>query len=81
MSWEEGEAEEGLDPATPGDCLSPSTRKQPRRNVTPRSYSSLLKSDSDEDTGGEAAVKSPVKNPVAPSNQGNAVHRDRSLSV
>uniref|UniRef100_A0A4W5PSE5 [histone H3]-lysine(4) N-methyltransferase n=1 Tax=Hucho hucho TaxID=62062 RepID=A0A4W5PSE5_9TELE len=69
VSWEEGEAEEGLDLATLGDCLSPSTRKQPRRNVTPRSYSSLLKSDSDEDTGGEAAVKSPVKNPVAPSNQ------------
>ncbi|XP_035650950.1 histone-lysine N-methyltransferase 2B-like isoform X1 [Oncorhynchus keta] len=69
VSWEEGEAEEGLDPATPGDCLSLSTRKQPRRNVTPRSYSSLLKSDSDEDMGGKAAVKSPVKNPVAPSNQ------------
>ncbi|XP_041758803.1 histone-lysine N-methyltransferase 2A isoform X1 [Coregonus clupeaformis] len=69
-SWEEGEAQEGLAPATPGDCLSPSTRKQPRRNVTHRSYSSLLKSDSDEDTDGEAAVKkSPVKNPVTPSSQ------------
>lgn len=66
-------------PATLGDCLRPSTRKQPRRNVTPRSYSSLLKSDSDTD--GEGVVNSPVKNPDAPSSKGNAVHRDRGRSV
>ncbi|CAB1351242.1 unnamed protein product, partial [Coregonus sp. 'balchen'] len=65
-SW--GEAEVASAPSTLGGCLSPS-RKQPRRNVVPRSYSSLLKSDSDSDTGGEAAVNSPVKNPVAPSSQ------------
>ncbi|XP_020356343.2 histone-lysine N-methyltransferase 2B [Oncorhynchus kisutch] len=62
-SW--GDAEEISAPATLGDCLRPSTRKQPRRNVTPRSYSNLLKSDSDEDTGGEGVVK----NPYAPSSQ------------
>ncbi|XP_029591735.1 uncharacterized protein LOC115176084 isoform X4 [Salmo trutta] len=66
-SW--GEAEELSAPATLGDCLRPSTRKQPRRNVTPRSYSSLLKSDSDEDTGGEGVVNSPVKIPDAPSSK------------
>ncbi|XP_013997626.2 histone-lysine N-methyltransferase 2B isoform X1 [Salmo salar] len=64
-SW--GEAEEMTAPATLGDCLRPSTRKQPRRNVTPRSYSSLLKSDSDTD--GEGVVNSPVKNPDAPSSK------------
>uniref|UniRef100_A0A4W5P6L1 [histone H3]-lysine(4) N-methyltransferase n=1 Tax=Hucho hucho TaxID=62062 RepID=A0A4W5P6L1_9TELE len=66
-SW--GEADEMLAPETLGDCLRPSIRKQPRRNVTPRSYSSLLMSDSDEDTGGEGEVNSAVKNPVAPSSQ------------
>ncbi|XP_071230884.1 histone-lysine N-methyltransferase 2B-like isoform X2 [Salvelinus alpinus] len=70
-----GEAEEMSTPATLGDCLRPSTRKQPRRNVTPRSYSSLLKSDSDEDTGGEGVVNSPVKNSDAPSSQ-DAVSSD-----
>ncbi|XP_028978530.2 histone-lysine N-methyltransferase 2A isoform X2 [Esox lucius] len=70
-SWGEGEAEAGSVPGTPRDVLIPSTRKQPRRNVTPRSYSSLLKSESedDEDTDGENQVK---KNSVAPGSQDTA---------
>ncbi|XP_067111823.1 histone-lysine N-methyltransferase 2B [Osmerus mordax] len=58
--WLRGEAEPGDGPTNQADCLSPSTRKQPKRNVTPRSYSSLLRSDSDTETTGESSLKTRV---------------------
>ncbi|XP_029920057.1 histone-lysine N-methyltransferase 2B isoform X2 [Myripristis murdjan] len=59
--WGVGMAEEG--PST----LTPADRRQSRRNITPRSYSNLLKSDSeDEDTADESAAKPAA---ATPSNQ------------
>lgn len=61
--WGVGMAEEG--PST----LAPADRRQSRRNITPRSYSNLLKSDSeDEDTADESTGKPAA---AIPSNQGN----------
>lgn len=55
--------------------MVPGVRKQSLRNITPRSYSSLLKSESEEEEGEgeeEKADKPTAKpNVVAASNQGN----------
>lgn len=55
--------------------MAPGVRKLSLRNIAPRSYSSLLKSESEEEEGEEQeekADKSTVKpNVVAASNQGN----------
>ena len=68
-NWELGGEGEAPSAVTPG------IRKQSLRNITPRSYSSLLKSESEEEEGiGEEADedKSTVKaNVAAASKQGN----------
>lgn len=65
----------GLEGAGEGSSsMAPGVRKQSLRNITPRSYSSLLKSESEEEEGEEEhkANKSPVKPTVAAaSSQGN----------
>ncbi|XP_028452773.1 histone-lysine N-methyltransferase 2B isoform X2 [Perca flavescens] len=45
--------------------MAPGVRKQSLRNITPRSYSSLLKSESEEEEEEHKANKSPVKPTVA----------------
>ncbi|XP_040910067.1 histone-lysine N-methyltransferase 2B isoform X2 [Toxotes jaculatrix] len=66
-NWRLGGADEGSSSMTPG------VRKQSLRNITPRSYSSLLKSESEEEEGEEEenkADKSDAKpNVDAASNQ------------
>lgn len=68
-NWRFGGAGEG------SSSMAPGVRKQSLRNITPRSYSSLLKSESEDEEGDEQAVKaekSTVKqNLAAGSNQGN----------
>ena len=51
--------------------MTPGVRKQSLRNITPRSYSSLLKSESDDE--GESEEEKPTVKPnlAAVSNQGN----------
>lgn len=70
--WGAEDAGEGLSIATPG------VRKQSLRNITPRSYSSLLKSESEgeEEIGDkeeDKTDKSPAKSDVAATRtQGNS---------
>uniref|UniRef100_UPI003AADCCE6 histone-lysine N-methyltransferase 2B n=1 Tax=Centroberyx gerrardi TaxID=166262 RepID=UPI003AADCCE6 len=59
--WGVGTGEEGSSTVTPGD------RRQSRRNIKPRSYSSLLKSESEEEETAEKATVKPTA--AAPSNQ------------
>lgn len=67
-NWRFGGADEGL------SSMSTGVRKQSLRNITPRSYSRLLKSESeeeDEEGGQDKADKTTVKpNVAAASNQG-----------
>ena len=68
-SWKSRVTAEGSSSKAPG------LRKHSLRNITPRSYSSLLKSESEDEEGVEEkykADKSPVKTAVASDNkQGN----------
>ncbi|KAM6904011.1 histone-lysine N-methyltransferase 2B isoform 2-T2 [Lycodopsis pacificus] len=54
---------EGADGGSPS--MLPGVRKQSLRNITPRSYSSLLKSESEEEEEEDKAHKSPAKPTVA----------------
>ncbi|XP_072531678.1 histone-lysine N-methyltransferase 2B isoform X2 [Salminus brasiliensis] len=64
-----GAREDELSQAHPTNALSP-TRRQPRRRVTPRCYSSLLESDStDTEEPSEDAGKE--QDSIAPANQSN----------
>lgn len=68
-NWRFGGADEG------SSSMEPGVRKQSLRNITPRCYSSLLKSESEDEEGEEQednAKKSTVKpNVAAASNQGD----------
>lgn len=69
-NWTSGKPAEGTSSMTLG------VRKHSLRNITPRSYSSLLKSESedeeDEEEGEDRTDKSTVKpNVAAANNQGN----------
>ncbi|KAF7662794.1 hypothetical protein LDENG_00226930 [Lucifuga dentata] len=69
MNWSSKMSDKGLSSMTPGE------RKQSLRNITPRSYSSLLKSDSE----GEDATEDLIVKPAAQSNQDVAPQDGRSL--
>lgn len=69
-NWGFEDADEG------SSSMALGVRKQSLRNITPRSYSSLLKSESEEEGEDVKPVKSPVKPNVAAaaaaaSNDGN----------
>ncbi|KAI3358673.1 hypothetical protein L3Q82_015076 [Scortum barcoo] len=75
-NWRVGGAEEA------SSSMEPGVRKQSLRNITPRSYSSLLKSESEEEEGEEEdnADKSAVKPNVAAANNQDLTPQDgRSL--
>ncbi|XP_059205584.1 histone-lysine N-methyltransferase 2B isoform X2 [Centropristis striata] len=82
-NWNSRDGDEG------SSSMTPSVRKHSLRNITPRSYSSLLKSESEdeeeeivfkEEKEEEKAVKSPVKPPVAAAtNQDPAPQDNESL--
>ncbi|XP_078124346.1 histone-lysine N-methyltransferase 2B isoform X3 [Sander vitreus] len=61
--------------------MAPGVRKQSLRNITPRSYSSLLKSESEEEEGEEEhkANKSPVKPTVAAASNQDLAPQDGGL--
>ncbi|KAM4630890.1 histone-lysine N-methyltransferase 2B [Polymixia lowei] len=68
--WASKAAEEGSSTVTAGD------RRHSRRNITPRSYSSLLKSESEGEADEESTVKPTA---VAPSCQDPAPHDGGSV--
>ncbi|XP_035849025.1 histone-lysine N-methyltransferase 2B isoform X2 [Sander lucioperca] len=72
----------GLEGAGKGSSsMAPGVRKQSLRNITPRSYSSLLKSESEEEEGEEEhkANKSPVKPTVAAASSQDLAPQDGGL--
>ncbi|KAM3595774.1 uncharacterized protein V6R79_002613 [Siganus canaliculatus] len=77
-NWGFEKADEGASPA------EPSVRKQSLRNITPRSYSSLLKSESEEEEDEEAQQEKPDESSAKPnvaagSSQDPASHDGKSL--
>jgi len=63
-------------------ATAPVIRKHCLRNITPRSYSSLLKSESDEeeDKADASVVKQPVAAAIKQGNRGFVVVRNLSVS-